>query len=246
MHQIRCGEVWGGIRNHDEDVMTSGITASLHSGAADGGQGGDIYYFSVCDSDLLTRIAIADVMGHGEAVTRTSRWLYEALVAHMNRADGNSVLEYLNQLSADYGYTAITTAIVVGFYLSDNNLYFSYAGHPPILIRRRGERQWKPADLPEHPGACNLPLGVDAAAPYDLGLLPLRSGDRLFLCTDGVLEAPDPRDQLFGLDRLQALLHDVGDESLPDIKSAVLSGLRRHTVSELVHDDVTMMIVEIR
>jgi hypothetical protein len=30
-------------------------------------------YFSVCSSDLLTRIAVADVMGHGEAVSNTSQ-----------------------------------------------------------------------------------------------------------------------------------------------------------------------------
>ena len=63
MRRIRCAEIWGGVHNCDEDILTSGITASLYSAAADGGRGGDIYYLSVCSSDLLTRIAIADVVG---------------------------------------------------------------------------------------------------------------------------------------------------------------------------------------
>jgi hypothetical protein len=65
-HQIGCSEIWGGIQGEDLDVRTSGIVASLHSSAAVGAKGGDIYYISVGSNDLLTRIAIVDVTGHGE------------------------------------------------------------------------------------------------------------------------------------------------------------------------------------
>ena len=73
MHRLQCAEIWGGIRNQDTDVCSAGITASLFSGACDGGKGGDIYYLSVCNSDMLTRIAIADVIGHGRAVIARRR-----------------------------------------------------------------------------------------------------------------------------------------------------------------------------
>jgi non-heme chloroperoxidase len=42
MRRIRCAEIWGGIRNCNEDILTSGITASLYSAAADSGRGGDM------------------------------------------------------------------------------------------------------------------------------------------------------------------------------------------------------------
>jgi sigma-B regulation protein RsbU (phosphoserine phosphatase) len=76
--------------------------------------------------------------------------------------------------------------------------------------------------------------------------MPLTSGDRLFLYTDGVVEAPDGHRGLFGYDRLLSVLDGVGDVGLSDIKVAVLDGLRRHTGSDLSHDDVTFMAVEIR
>jgi serine phosphatase RsbU (regulator of sigma subunit) len=45
--------------------------------------GGDIYYFGVCKGDTITRLAIADVTGHGEAVSEISQYVYDSLKAHM-------------------------------------------------------------------------------------------------------------------------------------------------------------------
>ena len=84
MHRIQCTEIWGGIKNQDADVCSRGLTASLYSSACEGGKGGDIYYLSVCGEDKLTRIAIADVVGHGEQVSAVSQWLYDTLQDRMN------------------------------------------------------------------------------------------------------------------------------------------------------------------
>ena len=65
-HRIHCAEVWGGIDHIDRDIVTGGLTASVYSKSSDGSRGGDIYYFSVCGGDQLTRIALADVQGHGD------------------------------------------------------------------------------------------------------------------------------------------------------------------------------------
>ncbi|MEE8430921.1 MAG: SpoIIE family protein phosphatase, partial [Candidatus Desulfatibia sp.] len=55
--------------NQDLEISAGKVVASLYSAASDGGKGGDIYYFGVCKGDRITRLAIADVVGHGEAVT---------------------------------------------------------------------------------------------------------------------------------------------------------------------------------
>ena len=115
IYRIACSKIWGGIRGNDLEVVTSGIRASLFSSACDGGKGGDIYYLSVCSSDLLTRIAIADVMGHGHAAADISGWLYESLESNMDSHEGNEILSDLNQQAIQYGYKAITTAAVVTF-----------------------------------------------------------------------------------------------------------------------------------
>src|SRR4051794_33120768 len=143
VHRIRCSEVWGGVRDIDLDITASGLTVSLYSGACDGGKGGDIYYFSVCGHDRLTRIVLADVVGHGKSVSRVSQWVYDALVRRMNSLDGSGILADLNRMTSRHGLTAMTTAAIVSFYIGDSKLYFSCAGHPPLLVRRRGHDQWR-------------------------------------------------------------------------------------------------------
>jgi sigma-B regulation protein RsbU (phosphoserine phosphatase) len=245
MRRIRCAEIWGGIHNCDEDVLTSGIKASLYSAAADSGRGGDIYYFSVCSSDMLTRIAIADVVGHGEAVAVTSQWMYHALAERMNLLDGNGILHHLNHLSDEYGFDAITTAAVIGYNTANSQLYFAYAGHPPLLIQHQRTGRWEPVSFANPSRTGNLPFGVDVEALYDQERVPLSGGDRLFLYTDGVIEAPDRHGRLFRLDSLLAILEGTGDKGLPEIKSGVLEQLMKHTGGLLSHDDVTFMVIEI-
>jgi sigma-B regulation protein RsbU (phosphoserine phosphatase) len=87
---------------------------------------------------------------------------------------------------------------------------------------------------------------VDVEALYDQERVPLSAGDRLFLYTDGVIEAPDRNGRLFRFNSLLAILEETGDRSLPEIKSAVLEQLTKHTGGPLSHDDVTFMVIEIR
>jgi sigma-B regulation protein RsbU (phosphoserine phosphatase) len=204
-HYISCSEIWGGIQGEDLDVRTSGLVASLHSSAAVGAKGGDIYYISVCSSDLLTRIAIVDVTGHGEEVSHISQWLYQALRTKMNSLDGHDVLADLNALVSKRGYKAMSTAAVVAFYRANPTLYYSYAGHPPMLAYSRTDKRWEAVTLEKQEKPANLPLGAFPEVPYYQECREAISGDRLFLYTDGVTEAPNSKGDLFG----QAKLLDV-------------------------------------
>ena len=252
MYQMKCSEIWGGIRNEDQDVCSSGLTASLYSSACDGGKGGDIYYLSVCGSDMLTRVALADVVGHGSAVTAVSQFMYEALQAHMNDASGDRVLTQMNQAASGRGLEAMTTAAVVAFYLADNQLRFAYAGHHPALVRRRVDGAWIEASIREDDEGdadgplADLPLAVADDTRYRQHETPLDTGDRIVLYTDGVIEAPARNREQFGIERLRAVLEDVGDAPLHELKKRTLDAVRDHTGGPLTHDDVTLLTLEVR
>lgn len=247
MHRIRCAEIWGGIQAADQDLCTNALAASLYSSAAQGRQGGDIYYFSVCGADNLTRIVVADVVGHGETVSRISQWLYDALATRMDSLEGSHILAELNQrVTAKWGLKAMTTAAVASFYLADTHLYFSYAGHPPLLLWRQENQLWQPVKLKPRAEPANLPLGVLDNIPYDQEQTLLTSGDRLLLYTDGLIEAPDPDGHPFGEEKLQAILAQAGHENLPQLKQAVLTAVRQHTGGSLAHDDITLVAIEIK
>ena len=247
MYQLKCAEVWGGFQNEDVDACSSAVTTSLFSSACDGGKGGDIYYVSVCQGDMLTRIALADVVGHGERVSRVSQWLYNSLKARMNGGDGNEILAELNRLASEHGFSAITTAAIVSFHKDDSRLCFCYAGHPPMLVQHGAATHWEAAWLESRSeGLANLPLGVEVGTRYDEQSVAVQSGDRIFLYTDGVVETRNPGGEFFGGQRLGALLDENGGKSLYGLKTAVLSSLRQFAAGELTHDDVTLLAIELR
>jgi sigma-B regulation protein RsbU (phosphoserine phosphatase) len=70
-------------------------------------------------------------------------------------------------------------------------------------------------------------------------------GDRLFVYTDGVIDAPDAEGKSFGLMRLKDVLDANGEAPLSELKSAVLKTLNQYAQKELSHDDVTLVALEI-
>lgn len=82
--RLECKEILGGIRNQDIQVSVGKVIGSIYSAACcEGGKGGDIYYFGVCKGDTISRLAIADVTGHGEAVAEIGQYVYDILKVHM-------------------------------------------------------------------------------------------------------------------------------------------------------------------
>ncbi|NIR95537.1 MAG: serine/threonine-protein phosphatase [Gammaproteobacteria bacterium] len=249
MYRIQCAEIWGGIRDLEQDVCSSGVRASLYSSACEGCKGGDIYYLSVCESDKLTRIAVADVLGHGEAVSEYSQFIYDALKLYMNEPVDAKVLTEVNRHALSRGLKAMTTAAIVSFYRSTSHLCFTYAGHYPVLVKRKRDHNWLDAMVKEPDDAdrfdTNLPLAVKSNAVFVQENMPLAKGDRLFLYTDGIIEAPDHSDDLFGIDRLRDVLEDQANAPLHELRDSVLDSLIKHTGGDLRHDDVTFLAVEI-
>jgi sigma-B regulation protein RsbU (phosphoserine phosphatase) len=234
------------VRSIDLDVRTGGLTASVYSQACEGEAGGDIYYLSVCSSDRLTRIALADVRGHGEPVSHISSWIYDSLLQKMNTLDGGGVLSDLNAQIHQHGFEAMTTASVVGYYVTDSRLYFSYAGHSPALLWRRETATWNPLHMSSNGGVKNTILGVLASAQFDQEHTFLAPGDRLFLYTDGVVECPDMNGDEFGEERLVATLDAAGRDGLASLKRQVLRALEQHAAPSPFQDDLTFLVAEIR
>jgi hypothetical protein len=82
--RLECKELWGGIRNRDSEVSAGSVIGSIYATACgEGGKGGDIYYFGVCKGGIITRLAIADVTGHGETVSEISQYVYDTLKDHI-------------------------------------------------------------------------------------------------------------------------------------------------------------------
>jgi len=248
--RLECSGVWGGIHNRDLEITAGGVLGSIYSEACDGGRGGDIYYFGVCKGDRIMRLAIADVVGHGEAVSEVGLFVYNSLRKHMCDIDSQRILGEINRLVSSRGLEAMTTAAVVAYNGDTDMAVISYAGHPPVLYKRKTDEAWSFAAHPHrdvHTDGLpmNIPLAVESGTIYRPIEIPMSSGDRLLVYTDGITEAPSSEGDLFGQKRLKAVADVNTDASLSELKSAVLQAVRRHAQKDFTHDDVTLIALEI-
>jgi phosphoserine phosphatase RsbU/P len=86
-------------------------------------------------------------------------------------------------------------------------------------------------------------LGLLPAADFCSETLELRTGETFVLYTDGVSEAFDPNDELFGEERLLAHLKASPGRSARETNLGVLEAVRRHAAGAQQSDDITVVSV---
>jgi len=243
MQELRCAEIWGGTESRQAAVSSAGVVASLFSSAVDGGRGGDIYFLSKCNHDLLTRVVVADVCGHGQVVSAMSRYLYDAMIAHIDDDNEAVLLEDLNSVALAQGIRGLTTAAVASYYKADGSFCFAYAGHPPPLLKRVTDSVWMEIQSAEDTNG--PPLAVTNQPNYRQNSIQLSRGDRIAFYTDGLLDAADRQHRRYGVERFKAQLMATGAASLEVLCDTVIADARTYAGGEFRHDDVTLLLMEV-
>jgi sigma-B regulation protein RsbU (phosphoserine phosphatase) len=119
---------------------------------------------------------------------------------------------------------------------STSMLRYVRAGHEiPILISRQGEIR--------RLGEGGLALGIMPDARYAVATSPLGTGDMVCFFTDGVIDALNPHDENFGLDRLLGTLTAARHSSSRDIGASIHRALSDFTKGTPQTDDITMIIL---
>jgi sigma-B regulation protein RsbU (phosphoserine phosphatase) len=124
--------------------------------------------------------------------------------------------------------------------VENKRLMYINAGHnPPLLLRADGTSQ-----LLSHGG---LPLGAFEDARYSESVAEFQAGDVLVLYTDGVVEAPNSKDDQFGLPRLEEVVRAHESERAYDIVQAVTSAVYEHAFDmDGPEDDLTVMVIKVK
>ena len=106
-----CAEVRGGNGTIHAQVTLPGLRGVLYSRPCAGATGGDIHYLSVCGSGLLARVCLADVAGHGTAVSAVGAEMHAHLRRSVDVIDERKVLDRLNRRLNKKGAAVMTTAV---------------------------------------------------------------------------------------------------------------------------------------
>ena len=89
-----------------------------------------------------------------------------------------------------------------------------------------------------------VPVGLLASATYEEHAVTLSKGDRLYLCTDGILEARNGLEEEFGVGRLLETLDSSRDSSLGESLSSVMNGVEQWSAPSGPADDASMLAIE--
>jgi sigma-B regulation protein RsbU (phosphoserine phosphatase) len=161
------------------------------------GVGGDFFQVLPLKDDSML-IVVGDVSGKGLQAAMNASSLVGALRNELSHEPA-TVLAHLNQvmLGVSSGPVAGFATCLCARIHPSGKMVVANAGH---LSPYRDGREMELA-------AC-LPLGVIPHVEYEQSTFQLKHGDRLTFVSDGVVEATDPKGELFGFERTQQVSHE--------------------------------------
>jgi serine phosphatase RsbU (regulator of sigma subunit) len=200
--------------------------------------GGD--YFDVFPlSEGRTAFLIADVSGKGLGAAIVTTMLQGALSAMTLGTDPARVFNHVNRFLCDHSEVGRYATVFFGILDQDGHLEFINAGHPSPFLIRRGVAE-------EAFTEGSYPVGLVPEAEYTAACLKLEPGDTLVLFSDGVTEAMDPDEQLFGVPRLKQVLTGQMECPLEQLQKCVLESVENFARGAHQADDLTLLIVRYR
>lgn len=169
------------------------------------GVGGDFFQVLPLKDDSML-IVVGDVSGKGLQAAMNASTLVGALRNELSN-DPATILAHLNQVmlgnvsgapgkSGTNAVAGFATCLCARIY-PDGKMVIANAGH---LSPYRDGRELELSPC--------LPLGVIPNVEYEQTTLQLEHGDRLIFLSDGVVEATDPKGELFGFERTQQVSHE--------------------------------------
>jgi sigma-B regulation protein RsbU (phosphoserine phosphatase) len=246
--RMACFELWGGNSQADHPVELPGLVGWIHSDPLEpGAGGGDVHYISVCSHGMVSRIALADVAGHGPSASAVAERLRELLRNHTDNWDQSALMLELSEAFREGMVRAqYATATVLGFYVETSELLFTNAGHPPALWYRAKEKSWELLQdgTPFAREIENLPLGLIAGTSYSQTAVQLTPNDILVLYTDGITEMRDEAGQEFGHNALLELAGRVPADAPEEFGEALVAGLQAYRGGAPRRDDETIVVLK--
>ncbi len=203
--------------------------------------GGDFYDFFLVDEDHLCMV-MADVSGKG--VPAALFMMATRIILSNNAKQGRSPAQILEEtnaaICANNREEMFVTVWIGVLELSTGKLTAANAGHEYPALRRPGGG----FELVEDPHG--FVLGGLAGMKYREYELTLEPGSKLFVYTDGVPEATDAAEEMFGTERMLEALNRAPERRPEEILAGVRAAVDAFVGEAEQFDDLTMLCVEYR
>ncbi|MEE0879698.1 MAG: SpoIIE family protein phosphatase [Treponemataceae bacterium] len=202
--------------------------------------GGDFYDFYLVDENHLAFV-VADVSGKGipgAMFMMTSKTLIKSFAE--SGLPVNEVLTNVNtQLCVNNEAGMFVTAWMGILDLQTGLIKYANAGHnPPLVKHKNGSYEYLK-------GKVNFVLAGMDMVKYKEQELQLQPGDKIYLYTDGVTEAHNSQNELFGEERLLESLNSTKGMSVEEICKKVKKDVDAFVADGEQFDDITMLCVRL-
>ena len=203
--------------------------------------GGDLYDFFFIDDDNLC-FTLGDVAGKGVPAA-LFMVIAKKLINNNAHTGGKNIspAEIMNQVNEiiyqDNPNSTFVTLFIGILNIKTGQLRYANGGHvPPIFVDCNSEPYYK-KDL------SGPVVGAIPGIKYKEIVMTIQPGGAVFLCTDGVTEAMNEKDELFGDPRLLEDFAGVKNKSSKEAVEAILHEVRTHAGKAPQSDDIAMMMV---
>jgi sigma-B regulation protein RsbU (phosphoserine phosphatase) len=200
--------------------------------------GGDFFSFNSADEQGFG-FFIGDVVGHGVSAALFLS-LIKSITDRLNAIHGSNPGLYLKELNNELYQSNVLffiTSLYGYFEFSDQSTVFCFAkgGHPPPILYSAAEKT--SCQL----GSDGIPVGLSPTAQFEEVTRRLLPGDRVYLYTDGIIEARNQSRAMLELEGLETIIARTGDLSLRDSLDFIIEEVRKFRESEPVEDDLVII-----
>lgn len=200
--------------------------------------GGDYYDYFV-DGDRVALVC-GDVAGHGMAAGLVLAALRSGFtLLRDSLSDPAVVLRRLHALVAETSRRRmLVTVSVVLLDRANRRATIASAGNPPVMLRR-ADGTVETIDLFAPPLGVRLPVDIPQRE------LPAGPGDTIVLHSDGIYETRNRHGEVYGLDRLAAVIRDMPDGGAESLRDAILRDVSNFRAGAEQEDDVTVVVCKL-
>ncbi|MGD9079219.1 MAG: SpoIIE family protein phosphatase [Desulfobacterales bacterium] len=206
--------------------------------------GGDYYDFITGDSGDKGQIAIAigDVSGHGISSALLMATVRSALRQRMSQPgnSGGIISDVNRQLVQDVEDSGqFMTMFYLNIDTTKRQAHWVRAGHDPAVF-------YDPiANSFEELAGSGIALGIDENWKYKEYIkTDLKSGQIIFLSTDGIWEAFNQKGDMFGKERIYDIIRENSSSSANQIINILLASLKNFQQGAQTEDDITLVVIK--
>ena len=199
---------------------------------------GDFYEFIAVDENRAGFL-VADVCGHGVPAALIASMIKVAVQTVVDCAnDPGAVMRELNRVLTRLLRGQLISAAYLWIDTENRRAEYSAAGHPPLLLWRRGELE----RIESNGLLFGIMPGYEA---YPVCTIPMAPGDRFLLYTDGVTEPENANGESFGDKRLEEVVRCHQSCQSAELSERLLDELRLwQPPSSSQQDDITLIIID--